>query len=211
MRKLIITVIAIVCTLIIWQYLEYRKANSRVLPEIRLQEIYFPDNPQLKKQISDMVADMDPETKENPVYIVSIFTSPYRYDVNKLKVVINWYKNLYFANEDCFAGYFQEGNSVFIVGISELEVRLVRPGKSWRTFKSQTAYPLFGENVRWSYSYKYDSFGFTPFLKAERVEFDERIAKWYRDTIQSIVDSSDYGANSVLSYYGEADWEYRMP
>lgn len=183
MRKLIITVITIVSAIIIWQYLEYRKANSRVASEIRLQEIDFPENPQLKKHIYELTSEMDSETKENPVYIVSILTTPFRYDVNKLKVVINWYKNLYFTDNDYFAGYFQEGNSVFIVGVCEIKAQLVRPGKSWKTFKSQPAYPLFGKNVRWSYCYKYESGGFTPDLNAVRMEFDGKIAQQYRDSI----------------------------
>lgn len=220
-KKITITVVIIVSILILWQYLEYRKANSRILPEVRLQEVDFHDSPQLKKLIYDMATEMNPETKENPIYIVSIFNTTGPLPIlfsNKeewrLKIVINWYKNIYFCRYG-LSGYFVEGNSVFIVGYSIIPLHIVSPGKSWRTFKSQTAYPLFGKNIKRDYSYiidyKIDPTRFSAENDSARMVFDEKTARRYRDSISLLVKSTDEDIDSILSSYGVVDRGYRMP
>lgn len=216
MKRIIIILAIIVCGLSAWQCIEYFNANSRVIPEIRLQEIEFPENPGLKERICGMVAEMDPETKRKPVYLVNIFNDTPHIMTSNLIVMINWYKNPYFCYDDDYSGYFREGNSLFIVGMSDVWMRIVDPGKSWRTFKSQPAYPLFGKNVRWSYSFEIDSCGFSPKWGAVRMEFDDKTAQNYRDSLQNIIDERENRGEMdafvrAIEGYGYFDYRLKLP
>lgn len=97
----------------------------------------------------------------------------------------------------------------------ELEIYEDSYGKSWRTFKSQTAYPLFGKNIKRDYSYiidyKIDPTRFSAENDSARMVFDEKTARRYRDSISLLVKSTDEDIDSILSSYGVVDRGYRMP
>lgn len=205
---IIIIVLAIIFGVIVWSYIEWHNANSNVIPEIRLQEIDFPENPQIKKKIYQLTERMDSETKGNRIYIVNIYCnriSALKGDINDLRITINWVKDIYSCSKN-FQGYFLEENSIFIVRGSEIPIEIVSPGKSWRIFKSQTAYPFIGKNVRWSYCYSLIYGNVFELYAPKRLEFNEKIARRYRDSLDIVmkvclfndIDINEYDKTDLL-------------
>lgn len=189
MKKITLILIAIIIGAGLWRFVEYTIENIESALDLRIQKIAFPDHPRLSRQILEMTEEMDDETKENRIYFVNIFRIPdslQQSDSDKLKVIINHYKNDYFKTD--FNGYFVEGNSTFIVGYSAIPMQIVSPGKSWRTFKSKPAYPFWGKNVCWSYCFSVNSCDFTQIKIPRRMEYDAEIAQKYRDSINVIYD-----------------------
>lgn len=218
MKKFTLILIITVIGIGLWLFVGYTIENINVVPQIRIQKISFPDYPRLNKQILDMTAEMDDETKENRTYFINIFKFPdslQQTDSGKLKVIINHYKHNYFRQME-FNGYFVEGESIFIVGQSDIRLQLVTPGKSWRTFKSQTAYPFFGKNVQWSYCFCVDSCGFKQIKEPRRLEYDAEIAEKYRDSIndayyEKLDYEIEYRKKMYLDDFINADLQNSMP
>lgn len=177
MKKIIYVVIAVIAGLFIWQCVKFEYDNCDYIPEIRLPEVCFPENPQLKRQISEMVADLrDDEVPGSGIYIVRISygEGSLGYENrNKININIEWYKSTDYDNR-IFCGYFTDNNRTFIIHTYRLPVQIISPGKSWRTFKPEPFFPLFGKNIKWTREFVIES-GKYSLVKASRWEFNEKI------------------------------------
>lgn len=194
-KWLFIVILIAIGGLFVWQCVRFKEANTsltQIYSHITLPEVDFPENPQLKEQLYEMIADNRDDAHKNGIYFVGL---DYDYDdaleINRNRIIaqLTWHRSTSFCYFD-LKGYFTVNNATFIIGYSDIPLQIVSPGQSRKMFKSEPLIPLFGKNVGWGSEYIIES-GKYSHIRTLRLEFNEKIAKEYADSIQRELDAKN--------------------